>query len=462
MITMESLQDGIDKAGSPIKLLWRPNAPAFTVPVMVPEISGWRNEQRSWRDSAAFLNQSFHMRQIYVEGPDVKRMLSMISVNDYEDFVIGRAKQFVPVTPLGHIITDAIVMRLEENRFVVSGVAAAETWVRYHAESGKYDVKYMTDPNSGNRFAEPNRASPGMAAVGQEPLLFRYQVQGPAAMEIIERAFDEPIPAVKFFHSTPVKLAGAEFKAFRHGMAGMPGFEFIGDYKDAYAVKEALLEAGRQSGITEVGGLAYFTGGVESGWMPIPTPGIYTGDELQDYRKFVGLHSYEGNVPLQGSYFSENIEDYYVTPYELGYGRLVNTKHDFIGKDALLEKKDKVRRTKVTLLWDEDDVRRVLGKTEDLGFFYSHAKDRLEINGDMYGYSLNAAFIDAENSIISLAYIDKDKVEPGTKVEIAFGQHPGPGTSPDAHRDFPRIKAVVTPTPFNAFARERYRLNTAA
>jgi glycine cleavage system aminomethyltransferase T len=459
---METLQDGIDKAGSPVKLLWRPDAPPFTVPVLPPEFSGWRQEQTSWRETAAFMNQSFHMRQIYVEGPDAKRMLSEISVNDYEDFVIGRAKQFVPVTPRGHIITDAIVMRLEENRFVVSGVAAAETWVRYHAASGRYDVTFLTDPNSGNRFAEPNYASPGMAVKGQEPMLFRYQVQGPAAMEIVTRALGGPPPEVKFFHSAPVEMAGATFRAFRHGMAGMPGFEFIGDYRHAQAVKDHLLEAGASAGIVEVGGLAYFTGGVESGWMPIPTPGIYTGDELADYRRFVGLHTYEGNVPLQGSYYSDDIEDYYVTPYELGYGRLINTKHEFIGKEALLARKDQVRRTKVTLLWDEEDVRRVLGKGAEPDFFYTHAKHRLEIGGELVGYTPNAAYIHGERTVIALAYVDLAHAEPGTRLEVVFGQHPGPGAPADAHRDFPRIKAVITPTPFNAYARTRYRENASA
>ena len=125
-----SLQDGIDQAGSPMQLLWRPNTPPFTVPVLPPEFTNWRDEQVSWRKTAAFMNQSFHMRQIWLEGPDARRMLSTISVNDYEDFEVGRAKQFVPVTPRGHLITDAIVMRWDEQRWVISGVAAADPWDR--------------------------------------------------------------------------------------------------------------------------------------------------------------------------------------------------------------------------------------------------------------------------------------------------------------------------------------------
>ena len=32
---------------------------------------------------------------------------------------------------------------------------------------------------------------------------------------------------------------------------------------------------------------------------------------------------------------SNNIEDYYMTPYELGYGPFVKFDHDFIGREAL-------------------------------------------------------------------------------------------------------------------------------
>ncbi len=457
-MTTPSLQDGIEKAGSPVKMLWRPNVPAFTVPVLPPEFVGWREEQAAWRNSVAFMNQSFHMRQIFLEGPDVKRMLSNISVNDYEVFEIGRAKQFVPVTHQGHLITDAIVMRLDTEKFAVSGVAAAETWVRYHAEKGGYNVTYLTDPNSGNRFSEPNFASPGKAPEGKEPILFRYQIQGPRALELVEQAFGGPLPPVKFFHSVPVTLAGATFRAFRHGMAGMPGYEFIGDYKDAEAVKEVFFKAGKPFGIVPVGGLAYFTGGVESGWVPIPTPGIYTPPELADYRRYVGLHTYEGNAPLQGSYFSENIEDYYVTPYELCYDRMINFDHEFIGRAALQKAKDRIRRTRVTLLWNREDVQKVLGP--DLGYFYSHTRDRLELGSALVGYSLNAAHVYAEGTILSLALLDKEHANPGTELSLVWGQHPGPGAPPDAHRYFQRIRVTVQPTPYNAFARTKYRQST--
>jgi vanillate/3-O-methylgallate O-demethylase len=239
----------------------------------------------------------------------------------------------------------------------------------------------------------------------------------------------------------------------------MPGFEFIGDYADAEAVKAAFLEAGRSLGIVQVGGLAYFTGGVESGWVPIPTPGIYTGEELADYRRYVGLFTYEGQAPLHGSFFSEDVEDYYVTPFVLGYGRAVNYEHEFIGRAALRRAQARVTRTKVTLRWDPEDVRRVLG--DDLGFFYTHTRDVLERDGRPVGYSLNAAHIADEGTVIGLAFVDVADAEVGTELTLFWGQHPGPGNPPELYRDFERIRAVVVPTPYNAYARNQYRNDAA-
>ncbi|MGW7046527.1 hypothetical protein ACWGDT_28320 [Streptomyces avermitilis] len=67
----------------------------------------------------------------------------------------------------------------------------------------------------------------------------------------------------------------------------------------------------------------------------------------------------EARRPLGGSFFSENVEDPYCSPYELGYGRMISFNHDFIGRDALEKTKDSVRRSKVTLVFDPEDVRKV-------------------------------------------------------------------------------------------------------
>ena len=48
-----------------------------------------------------------------------------------------------------------------------------------------------------------------------------------------------------------------------------------------------------------------------------------------------GRTGYEGSASIGGSFSSASIEDYYFTPWDLGYGSYVKFDHDFIGREAL-------------------------------------------------------------------------------------------------------------------------------
>jgi vanillate/3-O-methylgallate O-demethylase len=53
---------------------------------------------------------------------------------------------------------------------------------------------------------------------------------------------------------------------------------------------------------------------------------------------------------------SDDITDYYLTPWDVDYGRLVKFDHDFIGRAALEKMVDRPHRRKVTLEWNAEDV----------------------------------------------------------------------------------------------------------
>ena len=184
------------------------------------------------------------MFDTFIEGPDATRLLSEVSANNYENFAIGQAKQFVPVTAEGQHRHRRHPERTGEQAYTLSGIPAAQNWVKYHGETGGYDVAFVTDPSSAFRG-------------GANPALFRYQVQGPLATELVETVFGGPLPPSKFFHSVPVELDGMRFRALRHNMAGQDGYEFIGPWEHAAAVKETLLGAGEAFGLVHVGALAY-------------------------------------------------------------------------------------------------------------------------------------------------------------------------------------------------------------
>ena len=64
-------------------------------------------------------------------------------------------------------------------------------------------------------------------------------------------------------------------------------------------------------------------------------PAIFTGDELRSFRAWLPATSEEATWALGGSYNAPEIQDYYFTPWELGYGNVVKFDHDFVGREAL-------------------------------------------------------------------------------------------------------------------------------
>ena len=118
----ESLQDGIDQAGSPIKLLWKQNPAPWTPPRVPREFVGWRAEQASWGSAVSNDGPLLPHVDTFIEGPDALRLLRDVSANNFENFAVNQAKQFVPVTENGHIISDGILLRIADNRFSSLGV----------------------------------------------------------------------------------------------------------------------------------------------------------------------------------------------------------------------------------------------------------------------------------------------------------------------------------------------------
>jgi vanillate/3-O-methylgallate O-demethylase len=450
-MTTISLADAIAAAGgNPVDYLRNAQAKPTVFPV-APEFSNWRSEQQSWRESCALLDQSHHMTDLFLTGPDAMRLLQDLAVNSFATFTPGSAKQFVAVNHEGYVIGDAILFHLAENSFDLVGHPFAIDWVRYHAELGDYDVQLELDGNSIVRQGPPK--------------LYRYELQGPNALPIVERLIGGEVPATKFFGMADFTIAGRRVRGLRHGMAGQPGFELFGPWEEGDEIRAAILEAGADLGITQVGSMAYSSANLESAWVPSPTPAIFSGKGMDAYREWLPA-ARAGSIA--GSVDSSRIEDYYVTPWDLGYDRSVKFDHEFIGRAAL--EAGSATRAKVTLVWDEEDVAAAMRSLfEDglpakyialpkarYGFFQV---DQVLVDGAQVGVSHDCGYIVNEQTFASLASIDLAHAEPGTKVTVLWGERENtrkPAVEP--HRQV-EIRATVAPAPFSAEARENYRRN---
>ena len=457
-MTQQSLEDLLQRVGNPVDMLRNSQIGAYVYPVVPPEFTNWRDEQRAWRETCVLFDQCHHMVDIYVEGPDALKMLSHLAVNSFKNFPVNRAKQFIPCGHSGHVIGDGILFNLEQDKYVFVGRAPTANWIEFHAATGGYDLTIEKDDRS------PSRPM-GKPVVRK---CYRYQIQGPNAWQVIEKLNGGPPPQVKFFYMDYINIAGRKVRALRHGMAGAPGLEIWGPWEEGEEIRAAIIEAGKDFGLHQVGSRAYATNTLESGWIPSPLPAVYTGEKMKPYREWLPASSYEGTGSIGGSFYSSNIEDYYVTPYEMGYGPFVKFDHDFIGKEALEKIADKPHRKKVTFAWNSDDVGKVFRSLFEpgqdnykyidlpLSNYTSASYDKIMRGGKQVGFSMFAGYSYNERSMLSLGTVDPD-IDVGTEVTLVWGEEGGGSrkTTVERHRQI-EIRAIVSPVPYSKVAREDY------
>jgi syringate O-demethylase len=452
-----SLESLLQKT-SPVKLLRNSQMGAHVYPVVQAEYTNWRDEQQAWQHACVLFNQSYHMTDMYVEGPDALKLLSDLGVNTFKSFGPNKAKQFIPCSPEGYVIGDVILFGLEGNLFNLVGRPSVHNWVQYNCEVGGYNAKCTRD----------ERAAAQKGPVVRQA--YRYQVQGPNAVKVMEKVTGGPVPEIKFFNMGQFKIAGKAVRALRHGMVGQPGFELFGPWAEGEAVKEAIVEAGREFGLRLVGGRAYSSNTLESGWIPSPLPAIYTSPKMKAYREWLPATTWEAAASLGGSFYSENIEDYYLTPYDLGYGPSVKFDHDFVGREALEKISKNPKRTKVTLVLNTQDVMKAMGTMFEKGnrakyfefpsaVYATWPYDRVAKNGKTVGVSTWVGYSSNEAKMLTLAILDNEHAETGNEVTFVWGEEPGTGSKPTVEPHVPvEIRATVAPVPYAEVARDAYRV----
>jgi len=456
-VSIQSLEDLLKSVRNPVDLLRNSQTGPYVYPVVPPEYTNWRDEQRAWQETCVLYNQSYHMTDMYVEGPDALKLLNDLGINSFKGFEPNKAKQYVACNYDGYVIGDVVLCYLSRERLNLIGRPSVHNWVQYHAETGGYNVICERDERA------VARSGPIVRKV------YRYQVQGPNAMKTMEKVLGKTPPDLKFFNMTQVTIAGYRVNALRHGMAGQPGFELFGQWEHGEEVKAAIVEAGKEFGLRLVGARAYSSNTLESGWIPSPMPAIYSGEKMKSYRQWLPAKSYEGIASLGGSFYSNNIEDYYFTPYDLGYGGFVKFDHEFIGK-AALEKLAAAppRRTKVTLALNDDDVLKAIGTQYQKGdrakyfdfpssVYSTLPYDKVTLNGKTIGVSTWCGYSSNERKHLTLAMIDTEHAKSGVEVTFVWGEEGGGSSKPTVERHVQtEIRAIVSPVPYSEVARIAY------
>ncbi|GHC40532.1 glycine cleavage system protein T [Gemmobacter nanjingensis] len=462
---MKTLQDLIDQTPDLVDHLYNDTISQYhksrtglLATLIAPEYTTWREEQRAWRETAVLFNQSHHMPVLFVKGRDARKLLEYLSPCTFSNLSTDRAKQYFCVTPRGHHVGDCVLNYYGEAEGfeLISGMPVLN-WVRFHGETGGYDVQMRFDPST------------PYARDGQREK-FRFQLEGPNARDILDEICEGGWPEIRFFHTAYVTIAGCRVHVLRHGMAGHAGAELSGPFAELDRVRDAIIAAGEKRGLRQAGTRTYYSTPLEDGWIPYPLPGIYTGDELRAYREWLPADSWEANMQLGGSLYSRDIEDYYWTPSALGYEKFVKFDHDFIGRAALEAQMQAPRRVKRVLRWHHDDVARIFASQTGDGPIYKaidmptsyygwpQADELRSADGALIGMSQYCGYNINEREFLSLACVDEAFAEPGTEVVLTWGEVSGGSRKPHVERhDQTTIRATVHLAPFSKEAQEKLR-----
>jgi len=260
-------------------------------------------------------------------------------------------------------------------------------------------------------------------------------------------------------------IAGAPVRVLRLGMYGGLAYEVHGDPADAEAVYRAIWEAGQPYGMVKQGRMSYVMQHTEAGFpninMHYPMP-WYEDEGLGAFYDQHPMHNFYNKYrELVGS-VGDDLQARYVTPFQVGWGGLVDFGHDFIGRQALQREAEQDRWAAVTLVWDADDVADIVAsqyRGEDVepydaieeravdiyfnmttrrGFVY-HADWVLDADGQRIGTSAVRIKSVHYRRMISLGFIDRRHAAEGTQLAVLWGR---PGTPQK------RVRVTVARLPY--------------
>ncbi|MFC1535976.1 glycine cleavage system aminomethyltransferase GcvT [Candidatus Neomarinimicrobiota bacterium] len=327
------------------------------------QYEGVIKEHLAVRTTAGVFDVS-HMGEFIVKGKNAKNFLNFVTINDVSKIEIGQAQYSAMCYEDGGIIDDLLIYRYNDYYMLVvnaSNIDKDFNWLNQHL---------LDDVTIENRSDEI-----GLIAL-----------QGPKSREILTKISESDISGLPFYYFLEGKVAGCDVTIARTGYTGELGFEIYGKNKDIPKVWDALFNIGKPMGL-------------------VPS-GLAARDTLRLEMKFC---LYANDI------------DKTTHPYEAGLGWITKVeKGDFIGRDAIIDRKEKMTRRLVCVEMLDKAIPRQ-------GY-------EIFIGAEKIGYFTSGGQSPSLQKGIGLAYINSPHTKSGTEIEVEIR-----GT---------RKKAVIIKPPF--------------
>lgn len=298
-----------------------------------------------------------HMGEFIVEGPEALGLIQHITCNDASKLTPGAAQYTCMPNDKGGIVDDLIVYRLAEDKFMLvvnaSNMEKDWNWVISH---NKFDAKVTNESENMGILA----------------------VQGPKAIDLLQKLTDTDLSKIKFYHFTIGNVAGVnDIIISATGYTGSGGFELYIPNDKMEIIWDALFEKGKEFGILPAGLGARDTLRLEMGYC------LY-GNDINDE----------------------------TSPIEAGLKWITKFKKeaDYPSKQLFIKQfKEGVKRK---LTGFKMEGRRV--PRHGYKVFNNEEKEIGIVTSGTFSPSLDIP--------VGMAYLDIDYIEPGTKIYIDFGR----------------------------------------
>jgi aminomethyltransferase len=312
-----------------------------------------------------------HMGDIHLAGPQALAAVQHVSMNDASRLAIGQAQYSALLYPQGTFVDDVIVHRLgKDEYFLVINAGTREkdfNWVRDNTRQFDCAVDNLSDAFT------------------------QIAIQGPKAVDLLQKLTDAELAAVKFYWVTRGSVCGLEnILIARTGYTAEDGFDIYipADNEISARVWNEILSAGKEFGVVPCG--------------------LGSRNTLR----------LEGKLPLYGHEISDTIN-----VWEAELDRFCKMeKPEFVGREALDKAKSEgVQRTLIGL------------EMVDRGI----ARDGYKVMNDAgreVGYVTSGSPAPFLKKNIALAYLPPEFGEIGRTVKVEIR---GQG-----------VTAKVVPTPF--------------
>jgi aminomethyltransferase len=326
----------------------------FEMPV---QYAGIKTEHHAVREALGIFDVS-HMGEFYIHGPEALDLLQLVTVNDVAKLTDGKAQYTCMCYDDGGIVDDLIIYKLFDDNGYIAVVNASNI---------EKDLNWILDNNSFDAEVKDQSDDTCLLAV-----------QGPKSVETLQKLTDLDLSEIEFYSFKMGSLAGMENVVFSAtGYTGEKGFELYFDknHVDPKKVWNAIMEAGQEFGIEPCGLGARDTLRLEMGFA------LYGNDITQD------THPLEARLG-------------WITKFDKG---------DFIGKEALQQKKE------------EGLKRQLVGfEVEGARNIPRQGYEILSKDGEQIGIVTSGTMSITLGAGIGMGYVNKEYKDEGTEIRIAI------------------------------------------